>query len=204
MTKISAKQLNVLHSIYELLNENGYPPTVREIGDRVGLSSPSTVHGHLDRLCEKGLIDRDSSKTRTLEITQLGLEAIGVQSDRVPLLGYVAAGAPILAEEEAMDYLPVPNDLPYDPSELFMLIIKGESMINVGILDGDIITVRRQSVANNGEIVVAMTLDHEATCKTFFKKSDHIVLRPENDEMEDIILPDAQILGKVVSLTRYF
>lgn len=203
MAKISTKQLNVLQSIYDLLKENGYPPTVREIGDRLGLSSPSTVHGHLDRLSDKGLLDRDSSKTRTLEITPLGLEALGISSDQVPLLGYVAAGAPILAEEEAMDYLPVPKDLPYEASELFMLIIKGESMVNVGIMDGDIITVRRQAVANNGEIVVAMTLDNEATCKTFFKKSDHIILRPENDDMEDIILPDAKILGKVVSLTRY-
>ncbi|MGF3066059.1 transcriptional repressor LexA [Facklamia sp. P12945] len=204
MIKITTKQLNVLQSIYELLNENGYPPTVREIGARVGLSSPSTVHGHLDRLEESGLIERSASKTRTIEITALGIKKLGIKSDKVPLLGYVAAGAPILAEEEAMEYYPKPTDLQYDSSELFMLIIKGESMVNIGILDGDIITVRRQATANNGEVVVAMTEDNEATCKTFYKKKDHIVLRPENDTMDDIILPDVSILGKVVSLNRYF
>ncbi|MCR8968716.1 transcriptional repressor LexA [Facklamia sp. 7083-14-GEN3] len=204
MIKITTKQLNVLQSIYELLSENGYPPTVREIGARVGLSSPSTVHGHLDRLEESGLIERSASKTRTIEITALGIKKLGIKSDKVPLLGYVAAGAPILAEEEAMEYYPKPTDLQYDSSELFMLIIKGESMVNIGILDGDIITVRKQSTANNGEVVVAMTEDNEATCKTFYKKKDHIVLRPENDTMEDIILPNVSILGKVVSLNRYF
>lgn len=204
MSKITTKQLNVLQSIYQFLQENGYPPTVREIGSRAGLSSPSTVHGHLDRLEEKGFIDRDPSKTRTIEISRLGLNILGIKPDKIPLLGYVAAGAPILAEEEAMDYYPKPIDLQYDPSELFMLIIKGESMINVGIMDGDIITVRRQASANNGEIVVALTDENEATCKTFYRKSDHIILRPENDNMEDIILSNVSILGKVVSLTRYF
>ncbi|MBG9980091.1 transcriptional repressor LexA [Facklamia sp. DSM 111018] len=204
MTKITTKQLNVLESIYQLLQENGYPPTVREIGSRAGLSSPSTVHGHLDRLEERGFIDRDPSKTRTIEISHLGLKMLGIKPDKVPLLGYVAAGAPILAEEEAMDYYPKPIDLQYDPSELFMLIIKGESMINVGIMDGDMITVRKQSSANNGDIVVALTDENEATCKTFYRKSNHIILRPENDNMEDIILSNVSILGKVVSLTRYF
>lgn len=204
MAKITNKQLTILQTIYDLMQENGYPPTVREIGSRVGLSSPSTVHGHLDRLEEAGFIDRSASKTRTLEINQSGLDQLGIKSDKIPLLGYVAAGAPILAVEEAMDYYPMPIDLHYDPSELFMLIIKGESMINVGIMDGDLITIRKQSTANNGEIVVAMTEENEATCKTFFRKKDHIILRPENDHMEDIILPNASILGKVVSLTRYF
>ena len=204
MAKLSSKQMNVLRSIYELVEASGYPPTVREIGERAGLSSPSTVHGHLDRLEEKGMIDRDAAKTRTIEITELGLSTLGVDSNKIPLLGYVAAGSPILAVEEAIDYYPKPQDLRYDASELFMLIIKGESMINVGILDGDIITVRKQSAANNGEIVFAMTEDNEATCKTFFKKNDHIILRPENDTMEDIILPQATILGKVVGLNRFY
>ncbi|MGX7108232.1 transcriptional repressor LexA [Facklamia miroungae] len=204
MIKITTKQLNVLKSIHELLNENGYPPTVREIGTRVGLSSPSTVHGHLDRLEESGLIERSASKTRTIEITSLGIQKLGIKTDKIPLLGYVAAGAPILAEEEAMEYYPKPKDLQYDSSELFMLIIKGDSMVNIGILDGDIITVRKQATANNGEVVVAMTEDNEATCKTFYKKKDHIILRPENDQMEDIILPNVSILGKVVSLNRYY
>lgn len=204
MAKITTKQLQVLQAVYDLLAEIGYPPTVREIGSRVGLASPSTVHGHLDRLEEAGFIARDPSKTRTIELTQLGLDTLGVKSDKIPLLGYVAAGSPILAVEEAMDFYPMPQDLTYDPSELFMLIIKGESMINIGINDGDIITVRKQASANNGDIVVAMTEDEEVTCKTFFKKSDHYVLRPENDTMDDIILSNVNILGKVVSLIRYF
>lgn len=204
MAKITTKQLQVLQAVYDLLAEIGYPPTVREIGSRVGLASPSTVHGHLDRLEESGFIARDPSKTRTIELTQLGLDTLGVKSDNIPLLGYVAAGSPILAVEEAMDFYPMPQDLTYDPSELFMLIIKGESMINIGINDGDIITVRKQASANNGDIVVAMTEDEEVTCKTFFKKSDHYVLRPENDTMDDIILSNVNILGKVVSLIRYF
>lgn len=204
MAKITTKQLQVLQAVYDLLAEIGYPPTVREIGSRVGLASPSTVHGHLDRLEEAGFIARDPSKTRTIELTQLGLDTLGVKSDKIPLLGYVAAGSPILAVEEAMDFYPMPQDLTYDPSELFMLIIKGESMINIGINDGDIITVRKQASANNGDIVVAMTEDEEVTCKTFFKRSDHYVLRPENDTMDDIILSNVNILGKVVSLIRYF
>lgn len=204
MTKITSKQMKVLQSIHELINENAYPPTVREIGAKVGLSSPSTVHGHLDRLEEAGLVERSASKTRTIEITPNGYQKLGVNFDKVPLLGFVAAGSPLLAVEEAMDYYPKPSDLLYDASELFMLIIKGESMINIGIMDGDMITVRKQASANNGDVVVAMTEDNEATCKTFYRRSDHFILRPENDQMDDIILNQVTILGKVVSLTRYF
>lgn len=203
MTKITTKQLNVLQSVYTLMQNLGYPPSVREIASQAGLASPSTVHGHLNRLEEKGFIDRDPIKNRTIEVTQLGLNALGITTNKVPLLGYVAAGAPLLAIEEAIDFYPKPQDIQYDASELFMLVIKGESMVNAGILDGDIITVRKQANANNGEIIVAMTDENEATCKTFYKKADHIILRPENDSMEDIILNSATILGKVVSLNRY-
>lgn len=207
MTKISSKQLMILKSIHEAIENKGYPPTVREIAADVGLASTSTVHGHLSRLENNGFISRDPALTRAIELTPTGLEALGVSSqmDKIPLLGRVAAGAPILAVEDASDYYPIPDHLDrYDPSELFMLEIDGESMVNVGILDGDLITVRKQASANNGEIVVAMTQDNEATCKTFFKKADHFVLRPENDYMEDIILDQVTILGKVVALYREY
>lgn len=205
MKSISAKQLNILSCIYKAIESNGYPPTVREIGADVGLASTSTVHGHLSRLEARGYLLRDASKTRAMELTPIALEALGVARKDIPLLGRVAAGAPILAVEEAVDYYPIPPSLAhFDANDLFMLQIDGESMINAGIFDGDLITVRRQSSANNGEIVVAMTLDDEATCKTFYKQSDHYILRPENDTMDDIILNSVQILGKVVSLYREF
>lgn len=205
MSKVSNKQLNILRCIYDAIRDNGYPPTVREIGSIVGLSSTSTVHGYLSRLETAGLLTRDASKTRALEVTQAGLNALGIKPTEIPLLGRVAAGAPILAVEDATDYYPVPPHLDhYDASDLFMLEIQGDSMINIGIMDGDLITVRRQPSANNGDIVIAMTDEDEATCKTFFKRNDHIILRPENDEMEDIILNQVTILGKVVSLFREF
>ncbi|WP_028125277.1 transcriptional repressor LexA [Eremococcus coleocola] len=205
MKSLSSKQENILICIYQAIESNGYPPTVREICNQVGLASTSTVHGHLTRLEKAGYISRDSSKTRAIELTDLALQALDIQPQQIPLLGKVAAGAPILAVEEATDYYPIPPHLQhYDAADLFMLQIKGESMINVGIMDGDLITVRKQSTANNGDIVVAMTEDDEATCKTFFKKSDHYILRPENDSMDDIILTKATILGKVVSLYREY
>lgn len=205
MKTISAKQLNILSCIYKAINSNGYPPTVREIGAEVGLASTSTVHGHLSRLEDKGYLIRDASKTRAMELTPIALEALGVARKDIPLLGRVAAGAPILAVEEAVDYYPIPPSLEHFAAEdLFMLEIDGESMINAGIFDGDLITVRRQPSASNGDIVVALTDDDEATCKTFFKQSDHYILRPENDTMDDIILNSVQILGKVVSLYREF
>lgn len=205
MKPLSTKQFNILNCIYQSIQSNGYPPTVREIGAEVGLASTSTVHGHLSRLEKKGYINRDSSKTRAMELTPLALDELGVQRDEIPLLGRVAAGAPILAIEEATDFYPVPPSLDhYDTSELFMLTISGESMINIGIFDGDLITVRRQPSANNGDVVVALTDDDEATCKTFFKKENHFILRPENDSMDDIVLDSVQILGKVVSLYRKF
>lgn len=204
MTKLSTKQLNILKCIYDSVADNGYPPTVREIGAQVGLSSTSTVHGHLARLEKAGYIQRDASKTRAIELTQEALDNLGVEPKEIPLLGRVAAGAPILAVEEAIEYFPVPPAINYDASELFMLEIDGESMVNIGIMNGDYITVRRQTSANNGEVVIAMTDDDEVTCKTFFKKSDHYVLRPENDYMDDIVLDSVSILGKVVSLFRRF
>ncbi|KRN95220.1 transcriptional repressor LexA [Pediococcus stilesii] len=201
---ISTKQLSVLAYIYKTVNAQGYPPTVREIGSAIGLSSTSTVHGHIDRLQKNGFLEKDPTKPRALEITQLGREALGVKDDnpKIPLLGVVTAGEPILAVEEATDFFPVPPEYENESSNLFMLTIRGESMINAGILSGDQVIVRKQTSADNGEIVIAMTEENEATCKRFFKEDGYIRLQPENDTMDPIILDNVTILGKVVGLFR--
>lgn len=198
----ASRQLEVLHYIYEQVKEKGFPPTVREIGQAVSLSSTSTVHGHLSRLEKKGYIHRDPSKPRTIELTPAGLTQLGVGLDKIPLLGTVTAGEPILAVEDATDFFPIPPDLEYETGSLFMLTIRGESMINAGILDGDEVIVRKQSSADNGDIVIAMTTEDEATCKRFFKEEDFYRLQPENDSMDPIILQEVSILGKVVGLYR--
>lgn len=197
-----SRQIEVLRYIHEEVEKKGYPPTVREIGLAVNLSSTSTVHGHLSRLEKKGLIQRDPTKPRAIELTAQGLELIGVKSELIPMLGTVTAGEPILAVEEASDFFPLPPHLKYEENSLFMLTIRGESMINAGILDGDYVIVRKQSSASNGEIVIAMTDEDEATCKRFFKESNRIRLQPENDTMDPIILTSVSILGKVVGLYR--
>ncbi|KAF0422232.1 transcriptional repressor LexA [Pediococcus pentosaceus] len=201
---ISTKQLSVLEYIYKTVNAQGYPPTVREIGSAIGLSSTSTVHGHIDRLQKNGFLEKDPTKPRALEVTKLGLDALGAQDKNptIPLLGVVTAGEPILAVEEATDFFPVPPEFENDSSNLFMLTIRGESMINAGILSGDQVIVRKQSTADNGTIVIAMTDENEATCKRFYRESDHIRLQPENDTMAPIILDNVTILGKVVGLFR--
>lgn len=201
---LSTKQLNVLEYIYQTVQTQGYPPTVREIGKAIGLSSTSTVHGHIDRLQKNGYLEKDPTKPRALEITAQGLEALGIQEngEQIPVLGVVTAGKPILAVEEATDFFPVPPEFKNESSDLFMLTIRGESMINAGILSGDQVIVRKQSTADNGEIVIAMTDENEATCKRFFKETDHIRLQPENDTMSPIILDNVTILGKVVGLFR--
>ena len=200
---LTEKQLDILRCIHRSIEEHGYPPTVREICTVVGFASTSTVHGYLGRLEKAGYLIRDASKTRAIELSRQALDEIGVQPTEIPLLGRVAAGSPILAVEEASDYFPIPPGIKYEASELFMLEIAGDSMINIGIFDGDYITVRRQSTANNGDVVIAMTEESEATCKTYYRQADHIILRPENDHMDDIILPNVTILGKVISLFRY-
>lgn len=201
---LSTKQLNVLEYIYQTVQTQGYPPTVREIGKAIGLSSTSTVHGHIDRLQKNGYLEKDPTKPRALEITAQGLEALGIQEndEQIPVLGVVTAGEPILAVEEATGFFPVPPEFKNESSDLFMLTIRGESMINAGILSGDQVIVRKQSTADNGEIVIAMTDENEATCKRFFKETDHIRLQPENDTMSPIILDNVTILGKVVGLFR--
>ncbi|MCJ0602348.1 transcriptional repressor LexA, partial [Enterococcus cecorum] len=186
--------------IHDFLQEKNYPPTVREIAQAVNLASSSTVHGHLERLEKKGLVHRDPTKPRALELTALGLEKIGAVKQQIPIVGVVTAGNPILAVEQTEDYFPVPPELMDESEPLFMLTIRGESMINAGILDGDQVIVRKQSSARNGEIVIAMTTDDEATCKRFYKEANHFRLQPENDLLEPIILDEVTILGVVVGL----
>lgn len=198
------KQQEILVFIQKEVAERGYPPTVREICDATGLASTSTVHGHLSRLQEHGYIIRDPAKPRAIEVTYEGLEKIGIDSQKgkIPLLGVVTAGEPILAVEEATDFFSIPDYLTYDPEELFMLKIRGDSMINSGILDGDLVIVKQQTTANNGDIVIALTDDDEATCKRFYREAAHIRLQPENDRLNPIILSNVKILGKVISLFR--
>ncbi|MCT0164611.1 transcriptional repressor LexA [Lactobacillus helveticus] len=196
------KQLEILRYIYDTVDHRSFPPTVREICAAVKLSSTSTVHGHLARLERKGLLIKDATKPRALEITDEGKKELGIKPKRIPVVGVVAAGQPILAVQDIDEYFPLPPDLENDAGELFMLKIHGESMINAGILNGDNVIVKKQNTANNGEIVVAMTDENEATVKRFYKEKDHYRLQPENDTMAPIILPEVTILGKVVGLYR--
>lgn len=201
-TRKQFEQKQILKFIYDTVQKKGFPPTVREICADVGLSSTSTVHGHLARLESNGYLVKDPTKPRALEITREGRDLIGIKPNDIPVCGVVAAGQPILALEDVDDYFPLPPDLQNEAGELFMLQIKGESMINAGIYNGDHIIVHRQDTAENGEIVVAMTEDNEATVKRFYKEKGHYRLQPENDTMQPIILDKVKILGKVVSLYR--
>lgn len=198
------KQHEILIFIHKEVSDRGYPPTVREICDATGLASTSTVHGHLSKLEDHGYIVRDPAKPRAIEVTESGLEKIGINehTGKIPLLGVVTAGEPILAVEDAIDFFPLPDHLTYDAEDLFMLTIRGNSMINAGILDGDLVIVKRETTADNGDIVIAMTDEDEATCKRFYKEKDYIRLQPENDDLEPIILPNVTILGRVISLFR--
>ena len=196
------KQLEILRYIYDTVERRGFPPTVREICAAVKLSSTSTVHGHLARLERKGLLIKDATKPRALEITDEGKKELGIKPKKIPVVGVVTAGQPILAVQDIDEYFPLPPDLENDAGELFMLKVHGESMINAGILNGDSVIVRKQNTANNGEIVVAMTDENEATVKRFYKENDHYRLQPETDTMAPIILSKVSILGKVVGLYR--
>ena len=203
MTKISKRQEAILAFIKDEVRAKGYPPSVREIGEAVGLASSSTVHGHLARLEAKGYIRRDPTKPRAIEILDQEDQTIpktGVV--HVPLVGKVTAGQPISAFEDIQEYFPLPNTYGTSDDQLFMLEIMGESMIEAGILNGDYVIVKKASSASNGEIVVAMTEDDEATVKRFFKEKDHFRLQPENSTMEPIIVESVSILGKVVGLYR--
>lgn len=203
MEKLTYRQQCILDIIKKMIAKNGFPPTVREIGAEVGLSSSATTHFHIKKLIEKGYLRQDSSKNRTLELLVPNeyLEKDEKVVD-VPLLGKVQAGNPIEAIEMPDEFFHLPIDLLPKKSEVFTLRVSGESMINVGIYDGDIIIVERRNTANNGDTVVAMTEDYGVTVKTFYKENDHIRLQPENDYMDPIILPNCTILGKVIGLYR--
>ncbi|AGN99439.1 repressor LexA [Limosilactobacillus reuteri] len=204
MAKVAKnKQMAVLNYIHKQVEDHGYPPTVREICSAVGLSSTSTVHGHISRLIEQGFLQKDPSKPRALEITSKGLDILGVKpiQKEIPMLGVVTAGQPILAVENATEFFPIPPSI-QDNNDLFMLTIRGTSMIKAGIFNGDQVIVRKQSTAKNGDIVIAMNDDNEATCKRFYKEKTRFRLQPENDTMEPIFLDNVKILGKVVGLFR--
>lgn len=198
---LTERQRQILQFIKDEIRTKGYPPSVREIGEALGLSSSSTVHGHMTRLEEKGYIRRDPTKPRAIEV----LDGSTTQLRRiiaVPVVGRVTAGQPILAQENIEEHFPLPADfVRADESELFFLTVQGDSMVEAGILDGDLVLVKRQQHANNGDIVVAL-IEDEATVKRFFKEQDHIRLQPENRFMDPIIVPDCQVLGKVVGLVR--
>ena len=199
---LSAKQQQILDCIKKSLKDKGYPPSVRELCLAVGLSSTSTVHSHLNTLERKGFIRRDPSKPRTIEVLDEKANWLEDHVNAVPIVGKVTAGLPILAVENIEDYFPLPKQIARQ-DETFILHVKGTSMINAGIMDGDQIIVRKQSEAHNGEIVVAM-IEDEVTVKRFFKEKDRIRLQPENDSMAPIYAQDVQILGKVIGLFRIY
>ena len=196
MAQLSKMQQKIYDYIVSCIQEQGYPPSVREIGEAVGLRSPSTVHFHLKNLEEAGVIEKGAGKGRVITLTDPPVPA-----DRIPIVGNVAAGSPILAEECIEDYLTF--DVGGRGGEYFALRVRGESMINAGILPGDLVVVRRQQTANNGEIVVAM-IEDEATVKRFSKRDGHIWLLPENDAYSPIDGTYAQVLGKVAAVVRQY
>ncbi|MDX8360191.1 MULTISPECIES: transcriptional repressor LexA [Bacillaceae] len=204
MAKLSKRQQDILDFIKQEVQSKGYPPSVREIGEAVGLASSSTVHGHLSRLESKGLIRRDPTKPRAIEILDLDPADVIPKNNvmNVPIIGKVTAGQPITAIENVEEYFPLPDKLVSPDENVFMLEVMGDSMIEAGILDGDHVIVRQQQTASNGDIVVAMTEDDEATVKRFFKEKDYIRLQPENSTLEPIILRNVAILGKVIGVYR--
>lgn len=200
--RITAKQEEILNYIKNEILERGFPPAVREICQAVNLKSTSSVHSHLESLEKNGYIRRDPTKPRAIEILDDSFNMIRREMVNVPIVGTVAAGQPILAQQNIDSYFPIPSE--YMPNEQsFILRVKGESMINAGIMDGDCVLVRQQSTANNGEMVVAL-VDDSATVKTFYKENGRIRLQPENDTMAPIIVDDCQILGKVFGVFRFF
>jgi repressor LexA len=204
---LTERQRQIFDFLTKYVDSHGYPPTVREIGEAVGLASPSTVHAHLANLERAGLLRRDPTKPRAIELRREPKAAPAPSADvhKLPLVGEVAAGAPLLAEENVEDYLAVPEPLSRGGEE-FLLRVKGDSMVNAGILDGDFVVVARQADARNGEIVVALVGDDEstdeATVKRFFRENGHVRLQPENDALEPIYAAHVEILGKVIGVFR--
>ena len=213
--ELTTRQKQILRYITKQIQSNGYAPSVREIGRAVGLSSTATVHCYLKKLEELGYIRKENQKGRTLRVLKkeddlYNPKRVGKEPSKafynkkemvdVPVVGKITAGAPILAVENITDTFPIPLEF-VGNSQSFMLVVRGESMIEAGILDGDLILVRRQNVAENGQIIVAL-IDDEATVKTFYKEKDYIRLQPENSTMDPIIVPDCKILGKVIGVFR--
>ena len=205
MEKLTSRQNDILQVIKKLIAKNGYPPTVREIGEEAHLSSPATIHFHLSKLEEKGYIAKGGSKNRTLKLL-VENEYLNDDDDvvEVPLLGKVTAGTPIEAIANPDEYFALPANLIAGKKEVFTLRVSGESMINVGIYDGDILIVEKKDTAINGETVVAMNEDNEVTVKTFYKENGYFRLQPENDTMAPIILDKVTIIGKAIGLYRKF
>lgn len=210
MEELSNRQQQILNFIIEEIDQKGYPPSVREIAEAVGLSSPSTVHSHLTTLEEKGYIRKDPTKPRAIEVLYEPISnkqgEVKQETDKemvnIPLVGNVTAGEPILAVENIKDTFPLPLEYISETNdELFILTVEGDSMIEAGIFDGDYIIVKQQSTAQNRDIVVAL-LEDGATVKRFFKEDNHIRLQPENKTMEPIITSEVQILGKVIGVYR--
>lgn len=200
--KISSKQLEILEYIKSQILERGFPPAVREICEAVNLKSTSSVHSHLETLEKNGYIRRDPTKPRAIEILDDSFNLTRREMTNVPMLGYVAAGEPILAQEHIEGYFPIPVEmLPNKPT--FLLTVKGDSMINAGVFSGDYVLVQEQNTADNGDMVVAM-IDDGATVKTFYKEEGVFRLQPENDFMDPIIVKEVSILGKVIGIFRFF
>lgn len=200
--KITSKQQEILEYIKQEILQRGYPPAVREICEAVKLKSTSSVHAHLETLEKNGYIRRDPTKPRAIEIVDDTFNLQRREMVNVPIVGRVAAGQPILATENVENYFPIPTEM-MPNVQTFMLRVQGESMINAGIFDGDLILVQQQSTARNGDMVVAL-VDDSATVKTFYKEADHFRLQPENDFMDPIIVKEVTILGKVFGVFRLF
>lgn len=200
--KITGKQSEILEYIKDMILTRGYPPAVREICEAVHLKSTSSVHSHLETLEKNGYIRRDPTKPRAIEICDDSFQMVRTEMISIPVIGRVAAGQPILAEENIESYFPIPADV-VPAGESFILNVKGDSMVNVGIFNGDQIFVHSTATANNGDTVVAL-IDDSATVKTFYRENDHIRLQPENDYMDPIIVNDCQILGTVFGIFRLY
>ena len=204
--KISKKQEEILEFVKEQILNKGFPPSVREICEAVGLKSTSSVHAHLETLEKNGYIRRDPTKSRTIEILDDSFEMVRTEMTSIPIVGQVAAGQPILAQQNIEGYFPLPVEmLPggAGSADTFVLKVKGDSMINIGIMDGDIVFVLAGNSARNGDTVVAL-IDDGATVKTFYKEDGHIRLQPENDNMDPIIVNNCEILGKVFGVFRLY
>ena len=203
MENLTKRQEDVLNYIKEFVASHGFPPTVREIGSALGASSSATIQAHLNSLEDKGFIRKEKTKNRSIELL-VDNEFLPQNESvvEVPLLGKITAGSPIEAIEQPNEYFSLPAYLIPNNKEVFTLLVSGTSMINAGILDGDIVIVERKNTARNGEIIVAMTDENEVTLKTFYKENDYFRLQPENDTMEPIILSNVQVLGKAIGLYR--